>query len=286
MTQAAAVEDLLMRDAARFAAMPAFPAAVREYTLGLAHFKRSPRLVNKLISYDARWRVVGYLLYLQADRDRFGPEGGATYGRLLDLCSRRQEVSPRVLKTMLALLQLTGFVETRRSRADRRLKFYRPTERMDEFVRKWLAYGVKALDILEPQMQRERLLREDPGFADRFLVAGGRAHLGATPPAERMPEFIAFLGARDGAGAAVVSVLLAEMDGTPAPSRAEVAKKYGLSKTQVTNVLIAGEAHGFFALDAAGVPAATPHLRNSFGRWVAIELAFYAQNMQPPHANP
>jgi DNA-binding MarR family transcriptional regulator len=275
-------QDQLLREAARLAALPAFPDAVREYTKGLARFREGPRLVNKLISYDTRWRVVGYLLYLHSDRARFGPDGGATYGRLLEICTRRQEVSPRVLKSMLALLQFTGFVEARRNSADRRLKFYRPTERMDGFVKQWLGYGVNALDRLEPEMQRARMLGEDPTFADRFLVSGGRAHLAGTPPADLVPEFPAFFGARDGAGAALLAVMLADMDGAPVPSRADIAKRFGLSKTQVTNVLAAGEAQGFFVLDAAGVPAATPHLRDVYRRWISIELAFYARHMRLP----
>jgi DNA-binding MarR family transcriptional regulator len=274
-------QDELSAHAARLAALPTFRHAVREYTIGLARFRESPRLANKLISYDTRWRVVGYLLYLAADRELFGPEGGATYGRMLEICTRRQEVSPRVLKTMLALLKFTGFVETVRSSTDRRSKMYRPTARMGEFVNRWLSYAVGALDILEPEMQRTRMLREDPGFPDRFLVSGGRDHLAGTPPADRMPDFIAFYGARDGAGAAVLAVMLADIDGTPVPSRAAIAKKFGLSKTQVSNVMAVGEAKGFFTLDDAGVPAATQYLRDSYGRWISIELAFYARHMRP-----
>jgi hypothetical protein len=272
--------DELIAHAARLAALQAFPQAVREYTVGLARFRESPRLANKLISYDTRWRVVGYLLYLAADRERFGTDGGATYGRMLEICTRRQEVSPRVLKTMLALLKFTGFVETVGS-TDRRSKIYRPTARMDQFVNLWLSYAVSALDILEPGMQRTRMLREYPGFADRFLVSGGRDHLANTPPADRMPEFMALYGARDGAGAAVLAVMLADIDGTPVPSRAAIAKRFGLSKTQISNVLVTGEAKGFFTLDGAGVPAATPHLRDSFASWISIELAFYARHMRP-----
>jgi hypothetical protein len=274
-------QDELIAHAARLAALPAFPLAVREYTVGLARFRESPRLANKLISYDTRWRVVGYLLYLAADRERFGVDGGATYGRLLEICTRRQEVSPRVLKTMLAILKFTRFVETVSRDTDRRSKIYRPTARMDQFVNLWLSYAVAALDSLEPEMQRTRMLREDPGFADRFLVSGGREHLTGTPPADRMPEFMAFFGARDGAGAAVLSVMQAAIDGTRVPSRAAIAKRFGLSKTQVSNVLAAGEAIGFFTLDGAGVPAATPHLRDTFASWISIELAFYARHMQP-----
>ena len=48
------------------------------------------------------------------------------------MCSRRAEVSPRVLKTVPALLQLTGFVKARRGPTDRHSKFYQPTERMPQ----------------------------------------------------------------------------------------------------------------------------------------------------------
>jgi DNA-binding MarR family transcriptional regulator len=276
-----AEQDELAADAARLLALPAFPQAVREYTVSLMRFRRGSRFFNKLISHNARWRVAAYLFYLHADRERFGPDGGATYSNLRDMCSRRAEVSPRVLKTVLALLQLTGFVKTTRSATDRRSKFYQPTERMDGFVQQWLGYGTRALDVLEPGMRRAQMLRDDPGFADRFLVSSGRAHLTAIPLVERMPEFVAFFGARDGAGAVLLAIMLADIDGTPVPSRAELAKTFGLSKTQVTNVLIAGEALGYFALDPAGVPAAIQHLRDSFGRWVSFELAFYARHMQP-----
>jgi hypothetical protein len=42
-----------------------------------------------------------------------------------------------------------------------------------------------------------------------------------------------------------------------------------------------GQARGFFTLDDTGVPAATQYLRDSYGRWISIELAFYARHMQP-----
>ena len=273
--------DPLPIQAARFAAMPAFDAAVRAYIAGMTGFRRSNRVVNKLISYHARWRLAGYLLYLHADRERFGPEGGATYGNLLEMCSRPPEISPRVLKTMLALLQFTGFVKARRSSGDRRSKIYQPTPRMQDFMRPWLCYATGTLDILEPAMRRARLWQDDPSFVDRFLVSSGRAHETAKPLAERMPEWVAFFGARDGAGAVLLPVMLADIDGTPVPRRAELAKTFGVSKTQVTRILQLGEMQGYFVLDDAGVPAATELLRVTFGKWVATELAFYAQHMQP-----
>lgn len=274
-------DDLLLSEAERLRASPALPQAIREYTLGLARFREAPRLINKLISYEKRFRVTGYLLYVHADRETFGP--GVTYGQLHELCTRRQEVSPRVLKTTLAMLKLTGFIKTMRSDTDRRSKFYQPTARMLDFVTQWLTYAVNALDVLQPEGQRARLLRDDPGFAMRFLVSGGRDHTASEPPADRMPEFIAYFGSREGAAAVTLAVMLADIDKTPVPSRAHIAKRFGLTKTQVSNVIAEGERLGFLGLDNAGVPSPTPRLRDDYTRWISIELAFYARHM--PYAD-
>jgi hypothetical protein len=273
-------EDALMANAARIRAHPAFPLALREYTLGMIGFRRNARWINKIVSYHARWRVALYLLYLNADREKFGPDGGGTYSNLLEMCARRKEVGARTLNTVLALLKLTGFVKTIRSRMDGRVKIYKPAETMRHFLEPWLAYATKTIDLLEPEMRREQMLREDPGFADRVLVSMGRAHGTAIPLVERMPEFTEFFGGRDGAGAVQLAVMLADIDGSPVQSRADLAKRFGLSKTQVTSVFRSGQELGYFTLDEDGTPTATAYLRESFRRWVSIELAYYALHMQ------
>jgi DNA-binding PadR family transcriptional regulator len=276
---AATGDDPLLIEAAALRAHPAFKDALREYAIGVAKMRESPWLANKIISQDARFRVVGYLLYLDADRETW--PGGASYGRLHELCTRRKEVNPRVLNTILSLLKFTGFVETTHSPTDKRLKFYRPTARMWDFVRDWLGYATRALDLLQPDIQRSRLLHEDPSFVRRFLASAGQDHMTNQPPADLMPEFIEFFGSREGASAAVLSAMLSDMNRSPVPSRAKIAKLYGLSKTQVSNVIALGVQSGFFLLDEDAVPMPTPHLQDSFRKWVAIELAFYARHMRP-----
>jgi hypothetical protein len=277
----AAGPDTIAIEAARLAALPAFPKAVREYTVATARFRESPRLVNKLISYHTRWRVVSYLIYLAADRETYGPLGGATYGRMLELCTPRKTASPRVLKTVLALLKFTGFVETVSDGVDRRLKHYRPTARMSGFIDGWLSYAVATLDILHPEVNRTALLRDDPGLAERFFISAGRSHATDQLLADRMPEFMAFFGERDGATAVMLTLMLADIDGTPMPSRAAIAERFGFSKSQISKVLVEGEALGFFKLDAAGIPVATQRLRDQYRRWISTELAFYAHHMRP-----
>lgn len=70
------------------------------------------------------------------------------------------------------------------------------------------ANSAAALDCIEPAAERERRLARDPVFFNRMLVEAGRAHA-ADPPASRMPDFIAFFGAREGAGAVSTRLLLA-----------------------------------------------------------------------------
>ncbi len=277
----AAEPDFIAVEAAQLAALPAFPKVVREYTVATARFRESPRLANKLISYHTRWRVVSYLLYLAADRETFGPLGGATYARLLELCNLRRTASPRVLKTVLTLLKFTGFVETVSDGVDRRLKHYRPTHRMAGFVDRWLSYAVATLDMLQPEAHRTRLLRDDPGFAERFFISAGRSHAAGMLLTDRMPAFMAFFGERDGATAVMLTVMLADIDGTPVPSRAAIAQRFGFSKSQITRVLVEGQTLGYLKLDAAGIPRATQRLRDDYRRWISLELAFYSEHMPP-----
>ncbi|MCJ2069362.1 hypothetical protein MKK75_11240 [Methylobacterium sp. J-030] len=237
--------------------------------------------MNKLVSTDTRWRIVGYLLYLDADSETYGPAGGATYGRLLKICSRRGEAGPRLLRTVLALLRLTGFVQAVRDGRDRRATLYRPTERMDGFVREWLGYGIAALETLEPDRGWARTFATDADLPRRFLLSGGRDHVEGRPIAELMPHTLAEFTAQAGAFSVIWAVLLASDRGHSPPSRSAIGKRYGLSKTQVTNVIAAGAEQGVFALDEAGEAAPTDLLRASIGQWIAIELAYYAIHMRP-----
>lgn len=270
--------DALLAEAARLQALPNFRTAARDYTATLAQFREALRLFNKLIANETRFRLVRYLVYLDADREAYGDDGGATYSRLLDLCSRRNEVSPRVLKTMLALLSLTGFVNTRRGTRDSRQKFYHPTPRMHAFVRQRVVGAARVLDVLEPECQRAAAFEASDGLR-RFLVSSGRQLSSGEALIDRMPEFIAYYGGPEGAAPLVFSVMLADFDGTPLPSRAAIARRFGLSKTQVSNLIADGAQRGYLALDAKGVPMATDRLRAEFPRWIAIELAYHARHM-------
>lgn len=275
------LDDPLLAEAAQLRASPAFAAAVREYTVAIARFREAPRLINKLMASETRFRLTAYVFCFAAYYERHGPLGGVTYTQLLELCSQREELTPRTLKTTLTLLKLAGFVKTSRNPSDRRSKSYHPTPRMVDFVKSWMPHAVNALDAVQPEMQRAQMLAHDSDFIRRFAAAAGHAHAAGIPLIDRMPEFTCFFGKREGAIPVVLSVMLSDIDSTLLPSRAQIAKRFGLSKTQVSNMVAEGTELGFFSVDETGIPGATAHLRDSYTRFISIELAFYARHMQP-----
>lgn len=275
------LDDPLLAEAAQLRASPAFAAAVREYTVAIARFREAPRLINKLMASETRFRLTAYVFCFAAYYERHGPLGGVTYTQLLELCSQREELTPRTLKTTLTLLKLAGFVKTSRNPSDRRSKSYHPTPRMVDFVKSWMPHAVNALDAVQPEMQRAQMLAHDPDFIRRFAAAAGHAHAAGIPLIDRMPEFTCFFGKREGAIPVVLAVMLSDIGSAPLPSRAQIAKRFGLSKTQVSNMVAEGTELGFFSVDETGIPGATAHLRDSYTRFISIELAFYARHMQP-----
>ena len=275
------LDDPLLAEAAQLRASPAFAAAVREYTVAIARFREAPRLINKLMASETRFRLTAYVFCFAAYYERHGPLGGVTYTQLLELCSQREELTPRTLKTTLTLLKLAGFVKTSRNPSDRRSKSYHPTPRMVDFVKSWIPHAVNALDAVQPEMQRAQMLAHDPDFIRRFAAAAGHAHAAVIPLIDRMPEFTCFFGKREGAIPVVLAVMLSDIGSAPLPSRAQIAKRFGLSKTQVSNMVAEGTELGFFSVDETGIPGATAHLRDSYARFISIELAFYARHMQP-----
>jgi len=275
------LKDLLLEEAAQLRASPAFADALREYTVAIARFREAPRLINKLIASETRFRLTAYVFCFAVYYQRHGQPGGVTYTQLLELCAQREELTPRTLKTTLTLLKLAGFVKASRNPADRRSKFYHPTPRMVDFVRSWMPHAVNALDAVQPEVQRAQMLAQDPDFIRRFAAAAGHAHATGIPLIDRMPEFTCFFGKREGAIPVVLAVMLSDIDSTPLQSRAQIAKRFGLSKTQVSNMVAEGTKLGFFSADEMGAPCATAHLRESYARFISIELAFYARHMQP-----
>ncbi|MFN3935508.1 hypothetical protein [Parvibaculum sp.] len=266
-----------MRQKAKlFRASRHFASVLRDYTAALVAFRRDPRVVNKLISQETRYRVANHFLSLHAGKVLAGGDGGVTYGEMLELCSAFPEIGSRVLKTMLAMMVLTGYARSERSPADRRVKIYMPSSKLIDVACSRLVPIVEALHVLEPDLSRVAALCDDPAFQMRAMHRNGRPQLESELLRSQMPEFVGFAAGREGAAQVVYAVTLADMDAVPLPSRSALARQFGLSKTQVWSVFAEGERLGYFSAGDGGAPVATDKLRDQYGEWTSLELAFCA----------
>ncbi|MBL8596924.1 MAG: hypothetical protein JNL14_04225 [Devosia sp.] len=268
--------DALLVEAAALRAQPQFDAAVIAYCAGLVRFREQTRLMSKLNANETRLRVVGYLLHLSSVSRQAGGDGGVSYGTLRDISAG--EVSDRVLKTMLALLQVLGLVECWRSVSDRRVKYYRPSPRTLELARHVCQQRRGA------RLHRTgRRTRATAGPRSGVLQPhAGRGRTGACGRSTGQPHarFHRLLRrARRGRGGLHPSAAGA-LTGSPVDSRAALARQFGLSKSQVADVIAAGVGLGYFSLDPTALPTPTPALRDHLTRWISIELAFMARHLR------
>jgi hypothetical protein len=268
--------DRLQRLAASFRASRDFASVLRDYTFALVGFRTDPRFVNKLISHQSRFRLVNHLLFLHAEKVLGGKKGGVTYTEMADLCAQYPDIGLRVLKTMLPMLVLTGYAHVGRDENDGRMKIYTPTAKLFAVARVRLETIIAALQVLQPDVPYAAALRDDPLFLLRAVSLSGRASLDAEPLAVLMPEFATFAGEREGAAPVIYAVMLADLDAAPLPSRAAIANRFGLSKTQVWSVLSEGARLGYFVVDGNAPPAATGKLRECYTALISLELAFCA----------
>lgn len=188
-----------------------------------------------------------------------------------------------MVKTVLSLMTFFGFVERRRNPDDGRRWLYIPTPTMINFPLHWLMPAAEALDALVPDRARAARLRDDQGVLVYMFRSAGREFAAGVQPMTVQHDFMEFFGRREGGATLSMALLIAQMNNEPSPSRSEIARRYGLSKSQVTQLIATGEEMGFFTVDK-GVASATPSLQQNHAQWVALSLAFLGHHIWPSMA--
>lgn len=265
-------EAELRAQADELKALPNFQDCVRRYTGDIAAFREATRPFGKLIANEDRFRVINFVFPLWAQSVASGGTGALTYGTIFEIC-RRGEVTPRVLKNTLAMAVHLGFLSRQPNPADRRSWLYAPTDLMTLFPHQWLVPAALALDDLIPGQSLTERLRNDPRVLIHFFLSAGREFDSGIQPTKLVPAYMHFCGHREGAPLLAMALLAAEMDGLPYPTRSEVALRFGLTKSQVTNVVTAGVELGFLSL-SNGAAHPTEAMRIANSDWVAAALAF------------
>lgn len=268
--------------AREIAAHPDFPAICLEYTERLLALRRGERLMNQILGQRER-EILGLLLLCQHFE---ALDGGAppTLARLAStgLGSRRR------IAAFIAVLRLAGLVRSRPAAHDRRLRVLEPTDKLITMSLDWSRMALRQIDRLLDRPVLEAAYEAEPRLYHLSYRTGGAEILSRkafAPGAFPVVDMLTPHRAGHLIAASLAHAMLAA-DAGPAAAATTVALPYGrlarrlgVSRSHVLNVLAEAQAHGHLEIFDAGrqitISAVT---RRELLDYFAYELAFIARH--------
>jgi hypothetical protein len=258
-------------------AHPDFPAARRLFVAEHAKVYEAGTFPAQLGADVGRVTALAILVCLYAAYDPAERATWPTLNRLKDEVARFGFASPRLIDDFAARLAQTGYVEMERQPEDNRVRLLKPTERLLDWDREWIAAHYAPLDLLYPEPGYGPPLRRDRDFQ--------AAHAGAAPAAFDAIaammwvnlEIVFFLSATS---ALIILLAFFEMGGADPDSRiregdlAHLAPRFGVSRTHIRNILSVAQERGFVVRSGPrnAFLHLTPRWMTAFDRFIADSL--------------
>lgn len=159
--------------------------------------------------------------------------------------------SARRVSGLVSRLIETGYVELRSAPGDQRVRIVTPTAKMSAQDQDWLTANYLPLQMLFPTPGYAKIMRRDPAFhvAHRLITADFLT-LGAQIMADN-PIVMQFMNRDGGIMILMKLIQLCDLDSLSAPqgiSYSEIGARFGVSRTQVRNVLEEAERAGLLGL--------------------------------------
>jgi hypothetical protein len=212
-----------------------------------------PFLVRLLVESG---RVLVYLVVitLEAAQDPERPETWLTIGLLKRTMSLFGLASERHIDALVGRLCAVGFMDSRPSPRDRRVRILTPTERLRAHDRDWLVAHYAPLAALYPEHGYEFVMGRDRDFQARHR----RFAVSLLPLAAELyrsePDMLLFLN-RAGGYMVIASLLQAAMAADHRHAvlpYAYIGDRFGISRTHVRKLLVDAEAAGLVGLHGRG----------------------------------
>lgn len=278
--------DCIERFAWAIAANRNFDAAATGFIESYVAWRRTRGGFNKVISSNARRRVMRNILSLHFGNVTDNPDDGATFERLLGRANANIDDSfegcgPRVLRTVISLAQRSGHLTVCQGWYDRRLKILRPTE-------KWVAeeaerheVALASLALLAQDRSRSAARPRGLTLVGRLAVAAARNDRAVGVMLGEPDNPLRAVGALDGGLATAFAVTEAWIRGKRLPSHKEIGASFRLSASQARKILRLAADHGLVGFDREGKIDDASGLAAACRKLVAHEFALYARCVAP-----
>ena len=242
-------------------------------------------ILNRVVIELRRFQMIVYTLHLFDTRAPNDPRTGLTHSRLQKLAVTHDLASPGGVTTFIGLMLLAGYLRRQRSREDRRIIHYEPTEKFIAIVEGWNICILKSIDAIDPDGRLTHCHATHPRFGWTMREHGAQALLAGWKPLDPFPEAHHFIASQGG----FMLLLRIVADTIRLGGRREIVpvsidlarfgKRFGVSRSQLRQLLVSAHERGL--LDAPPKNGnhilASPRLIASFVNWQASELGYYRQ---------
>lgn len=241
--------ELAVRDArqaiAAIMSHSLMPAARHLYLRQFLDLYGDDPFLGRLLLEQGRFFVHFITMHLYAGHDPARRETWCTVGALKQSVVACGMASARQVDHLIGRLQDAGFVSVQPAPGDRRVRLLLPTKAMLEHDRQWLAVHHAPLTVLWPERDYSRVMRGDPDFQLAQRRESARQMASGLQIMTSVRETMLFFN--HAGGHMVRSALLwAAMEGDNdtrvAVPYAELAARFGVSRTQVRVILRGAEA--------------------------------------------
>lgn len=272
-----ALGDLISAVARRLETHERFDAIVDRYIAGAHERREVGRAIHptflKSFARELRSRIGYQILLLDITADPDDPDDGPTFTKIMAAGPWLEGLTQRTLTTTLSRLAAFGFVGVETGRADRRLRIYRPTERMYDYLARSLAsFAAPLAEVVDTAGHVRRLL-EDRAYLQETFRRIGEAMIAGHHPAAHFPALYLIFDRDHGKHVVALVVESARRGGPTTLHR--IARTGGVPLAQVREIIRHSADAGLVVVGEGGTLCDASGLQAVYARYVARELAFF-----------
>ena len=234
--------------------------------------------LNRLLLEAARQVTFNMIVQLYFGYDEADPATWPTMRALKQQMTAFGLSSPRRIEDLVARLAHFGYLESRPSPHDRRVRIHTPTAKMIALDQDWLTALYRPLQAMFPDPGYPEVIGRDPAFqrAQRLVALGFAAH--GSQILAGNPDIMLFMN-RD-AGMTILTKLVqmfyaAEGSDIEKLSYSDIGARFGVSRTHVRSILQDAGQAGLVALTGQGgrLVELKPAILRAFDRFIADSMS-------------
>ena len=256
-------------------AHPRFAAARSAFVEAVLAFHESDRFSNRLLVEAMRQVTFNLIVSLHLRHDVADRTTWATPRRLKDVLKTFGLASERRIDALVARLVQLGYVESRPSEQDGRVRILTPTAKMMSLDREWLVYNYAPLHVMFPDPGYPEPMARDPAFQRvQRLIAADFSAEGAKLLAS-IPAVMRFMNRDAGILVLIKLVQKSARGSTQGLSYSDIGALFGISRTHVRLLLEEAAEHGDVSLSGRGgqLVELNPSILDAFDQFVAAAMS-------------